>query len=308
MAYKPRIFIGSSSEGLKWANKAKTLLETDFQVSVWDSGVFKPNQNFLDVLLKATLKYDYGLLIGTTDDKVTYKGKEVVAPRDNVLFELGLFFGRLGTSKCGFIIDKDIKIPSDLEGIVQTRFAKNNINSFIKAVEIIRVFFKENSHPEINFLPSSTLASVYYENFLAPLCKHITEKGGFKVDDKAYSDCPIQVIIPERINTDVNLQFEKLKVKFKTRPLSFIYAGRPRNVHIEVHEEDNQVQIIDFPTVISGINHAIAHLIPQEFNFQNADYEGILQREVENFCATLTLLLKRSGFNDMVCLKHEATL
>ena len=108
---KRKLFIGSSTEELALAEKARDLLQSDFDVTiwnekVWDTTVFKINQNFLSDLLKASLQFDFGILIGTNDDKVMFRGKEVMQPRDNVLFELGLFTGRLGTSKCAFLIDK----------------------------------------------------------------------------------------------------------------------------------------------------------------------------------------------------------
>jgi predicted nucleotide-binding protein len=119
---KKRIFIGSSSEELGLANAAKSILERDFEVtiwndSVWDTSVFKINNNFLNDLLRASLQFDFGLLIGTTDDEVKYRGDSVMQPRDNVLFELGLFIGRLGLSKCAFVIDKELKVLSDITGI-----------------------------------------------------------------------------------------------------------------------------------------------------------------------------------------------
>ena len=74
-----KLFIGSSSEEIKLAETVKSLLENDFDVTiwkdnVWDKAVFKINQNFLSDLLKASLQFDFGILIGTNDDKVKYHG------------------------------------------------------------------------------------------------------------------------------------------------------------------------------------------------------------------------------------------
>ena len=129
---RKRIFIGSSSEELKLAELAKQVLEKDFDVTIWndtiwDSAVFKINHNFLNDLLKASLQYDFGLLLGTGDDKVEYRGKLAVAPRDNILFELGLFMGRLGISKCAFVVEKELKLLSDISGITLSSFEKGNI-------------------------------------------------------------------------------------------------------------------------------------------------------------------------------------
>ena len=45
--------------------------------------------------------------------------KSADAPRDNVLFELGLFMGRLGRSRTFVAYNKDagLKLPSDLAGV-----------------------------------------------------------------------------------------------------------------------------------------------------------------------------------------------
>ncbi|MEI9912250.1 MAG: TIR domain-containing protein [Bacteroidota bacterium] len=64
---KKKLFIGSSTEELKLAESAKSILDKDFDVSIWneslwDSSVFKINQNFLSDLLKASLQFDFGIL------------------------------------------------------------------------------------------------------------------------------------------------------------------------------------------------------------------------------------------------------
>src|SRR5690606_14780761 len=221
-----RIFIGSSSEELELANAAKAILERDFEVtiwndSVWDSSIFKINNNFLNDLLRASLQFDFGLLIGTTDDLVEYRGDIVMQPRDNVLFELGLFIGRLGISKCAFIVDKELKILSDISGITLARFEKNDTPSFVSSVSKISVMFRNQIDTDINFFPSSTLASGYFENLLLPTCKYIIEKDGFDYEGTKYKNCKIKVMIPNKLDSDVNLQFAQLKRSYNTQNVSF---------------------------------------------------------------------------------------
>ncbi len=55
---------------------------------------------------------EYFMRFGERLEGVAFRGKKMLQPRDNVLFELGLFTGRLGTSKCAFLIDKEIKLVS----------------------------------------------------------------------------------------------------------------------------------------------------------------------------------------------------
>lgn len=310
---KKKLFIGSSSEELPLAERAKIILDKDFDVTiwnekVWNTSVFKINQNFLADLLKASLQYDFGILLGTNDDKVIFRGKEVLQPRDNVLFELGLFTGRLGTSKCAFLIDKEIKLLSDFNGLTLAHFDKADSGSFERAVNQIRDLFLSSADDEINFFPSATLASVYFENLIVPICRYIIENAGFTVKEINYKKCKVNVIIPDKINDDVNLQFEKLKSSITTENISFKYAGRPRHISIDTQIKNDTLEFIDFPTIITGINHAIANLLPNDFNKLNPDYNSILERELRRFITTLKKLLIRHGFDEMVVVKREAEL
>lgn len=310
---KPKLFIGSSSEELQLARNAKDRLSQDFDVTIWeeravDKAVFRLSQNFFFELLTASLKFDYGLIIGTADDKVVVRGKEVMAPRDNLLFELGLFTGRLGVNNCAFLVDKNIQVLSDLAGISLATFDSNDPGSFDSALEQIRGFYLYNRQPEVNFFPSTTLASVYFENFLRPVCSYILGNGGFTTEEKTYESCIINIIIPEKITTDVNEQFERMKKRLRTRQQSFEYKGRPRNVTIDVRDDMAQLEIVDFPTVIAGINHAIRHLLPDDYNRNSKDYEAILARELKRFCDTILLLCKKEEYDGLICLKKETEL
>jgi len=302
---KKRIFIGSSSEELKLAEAAKKILEPEFEVTiwndtVWETSVFKINNNFLQDLLKASLQFDFGILLGTTDDKVTVRNKEVLQSRDNILFELGLFMGRLGISKCAFVVEKELNILSDIKGISLSRFSKKDSSSFAIAISSIADSFRNQRDSSINFFPSSTLASVYFENLISPTCRYLIENSGFKEDGKKYKNCVIKIIIPERLNSDVNLQFEKLKNGLETKSVSFHYAGRPRFINLETEIKEDKLVFIDFPTILAGINYAIRNLLPNDFNSMSEDYDAILSRELERFVTTLKDLALRDGFDEML--------
>lgn len=313
---KKRIFIGSSSEEIALANTAKAILEFDknFEVTiwneeVWEKAVFRLNNNYLNDLIRATLQFDFGILIGTQDDKVEFRGNEELQPRDNILFELGLFIGRLGLNNCAFLVDKDIKLLSDIKGISLARFERENMDSFTAAINQIRDAFKNHVDSGVNFFPSSTLAAVYYENFVKPTCLHILQNGGICDEDNTkFEDCKIKVIIPERLTSDVNSQFQTLKKSFQTKKLTFDYLGRPRNIDVEIIIDDNKLFVIDFPTVLSGINYAISNLLPYDFNAMSEDYDLILNREFERFIYTLNKLALRDGYNNLIEVVNEKDL
>ncbi len=305
-----KLFIGCSSEELELAEAAKSILEDEFDVTiwnekVWDTSVFKLNSNFLSDLLIASLQFDFGIILGTKDDKVLVRGKEVLQPRDNILFELGLFTGRLGTSRCAFLIDKEIKLLSDFNGLTLAQFDNSNSDSFSNAVKEVKSFFINSSDDEINFFPSVTLASVYFENLISPVCRFIIENSGFNIEDSKYTKVKFNVIIPRTIDGDVNLQFEKLKREFMTEVVTFKYAGRPRSIQMESQIKDGTLEFIDFPTIVTGINHAIANLLPHDFDSQTTNYSLILERELRRFVSTLTKLIVKNGFNDIVSIRYK---
>lgn len=310
---RKRLFIGSSSEELKLAEQAEAILSADFDVTiwnekVWDTAVFKINQNFLSDLLKATLQFDFGVFLGTNDDKVEFRGQVMLQPRDNVLFELGLFTGRLGTYKCAFLVDKEIKLLSDFGGLSLAVFENGNDYSFKTAVEQIKDLFISSSDDEINFFPSATLASVYLENLIVPTCRYLIENNGYELDGIKYKKCKLNIIVPDKINDDVNLQFERLKSTIDTKNVSFKYAGRPRNISIDTQIKEETLVFIDFPTIITGINYAISNLLPNDFNRLSPGYDSILERELRRFITTLKKLLIKHGFDEMVVVKRETDL
>lgn len=311
---RKKLFIGSSSEEIELAKAAKVLLERDFDVSIWneklwDNAVFRLNESFLSDLLKASLKYDFGILIGTQDDKVEIRGTEVMKPRDNVLFELGLFTGRLGMSKCAFLIDKKIDILSDFSGVSLARFSKGDGASFDAAVEQVRRLFLQSSDDDLNFFPSATLAAVYYENFIVPVCRHLIESKGLKSRSVYYRRVRVNVIIPNRINEDVNLQWERMKsTKFVTYDEEFQYNGRARKLLVDATVKGEILELLDCPTILTGINHSIQNLLPREFEKGSTEYDFILERELLRFIYTLKRLLLRGGFDGMVAVKRESDL
>jgi hypothetical protein len=115
---KPRIFIGSSTEHIAVADAAELNLANFADAISWKHA-FKPGHNFLADLLKEAKRCDFALLILTADDVLTSRGIEYRTPRDNILFEMGLFIGELGPDRVFALLDDtiDTKILSDYAGI-----------------------------------------------------------------------------------------------------------------------------------------------------------------------------------------------
>jgi len=120
---KPIIFIGSSTNGLSIATYLRNYLNgRDIIPRLWTNNVFEASRATIEDLMRQVTESDFAILILTPDDVTTSKGKTKSAPRDNVIFELGLFMGGINRERTYFVCPKgkDIKIPTDLLGV--TRF------------------------------------------------------------------------------------------------------------------------------------------------------------------------------------------
>ena len=120
-ALDPSLFIGSSSQGLPVAHALQQELDQVCRPRVWPEGVFEPTETIFGSLLKMTQSSDFAALVFTPDDSVVTRGAEVTVARDNVVFELGLFLGALGSRRVFIIQPRDLNLtlPSDLAGVTR---------------------------------------------------------------------------------------------------------------------------------------------------------------------------------------------
>lgn len=127
MPQDPSLFIGSSSEGLNVAEEIRKNLERTKQVTVtvWNSGVFTLGDIVPDKLRQTAAKYDFAVIVFSPDDIVISRGTKETAPRDNVVFELGLFAGTLGRERTFAVVHEgdEPKLPSDFKGVTYATYS-----------------------------------------------------------------------------------------------------------------------------------------------------------------------------------------
>jgi hypothetical protein len=124
-----RVFVASSSEQIKTANAVATALgrHKELEVHPWDEGVFDFSSAYIESLENELERADFAVVVLTADDASNVRDETVNLPRDNVIFELGLFTGRLGRDRCFFFVDgdSDTKIASDLSGVKLVKFYRD---------------------------------------------------------------------------------------------------------------------------------------------------------------------------------------
>lgn len=121
---RPAVFIGSSSEGKDIAHALQVGLDDEAEVEVWSQGVFGLGETTLESLVLALDRFDFAVLVVTPDDVAIKRGESAPVPRDNVIFELGLFIGGLGRERTFIMSDRTqtLQLPSDLAGVTRATF------------------------------------------------------------------------------------------------------------------------------------------------------------------------------------------
>jgi hypoxanthine phosphoribosyltransferase len=144
----------SSKEALKFAEEIQDKLyeikqidsngtrinEDKYYCRVWEEDIFEHGKNALENLLaiKGSGDYDYIIIILSPDDDLTCRGIEYKSPRDNVVFELGLCIGLFGMERTIIINHPDIKMPTDINGIMTFRIPEKKeyaARNIVKMIE-----------------------------------------------------------------------------------------------------------------------------------------------------------------------------
>ena len=120
---KPRIFLGSSGKQAKLLKAIERGLSEVADVEPWTT-TFNPGRSTLERLVELSQEVDFAAFVFAQDDWTTANSTESgePSPRDNVVFEAGLFGGALGIRRTFILHAHGSKLPSDLLGLTAVRY------------------------------------------------------------------------------------------------------------------------------------------------------------------------------------------
>jgi len=185
---RPRVFVASSTENLGVASAVKKALEPDAEVTVWDQGVSRPADFILEAIYRQLDSSDFGVFVLMPDDRTYSRGKAAATPRDNVVFELGLFMGALGRQRSFILCPKElnkvkVKLPIDVLGLVSARFSTDgNTDAEVKAAcqsirRTIRQLGRRPGHaalPPSQGTPDNALLTSLVNGALETVCRAVS--------------------------------------------------------------------------------------------------------------------------------------
>jgi Predicted nucleotide-binding protein containing TIR-like domain len=121
---KPHIFLGSSGQQAKLLESLTRGLEQVADVEPWTT-TFNPGTSTLERLVELTREVDFAAFVFAQDDWTSHgDAPGEASPRDNVVFEAGLFGGVLGMRRTFILHAGGAKLPSDLLGLTCVRYAE----------------------------------------------------------------------------------------------------------------------------------------------------------------------------------------
>lgn len=135
---KPKVFIGSSSEALPVVRIVENALSETCDVFAWDTNPVKPSQYLFEGLLEISESVDFAIFVLSPDDELHYRDNQYYAPRDNVIFESGIFMSKVGRERVFLLSagEKNLKFPTDIAPIqrVSYRDTEQSLSSAVKSI------------------------------------------------------------------------------------------------------------------------------------------------------------------------------
>lgn len=289
---KRKLFIGSSKEGLYFAKQIKDVITNEcgdwLDCEVWDKGeIFNLNKSTLNNLVKASRRFDYGVLIATNDDLALIRLKGRTIPRDNVIFEMGLFLGSLGLTRAFLLSQNKCKLPSDYNGITTVKLPQKK-GSSINIKSLLKQLNETKDTYSLKTIPSTALGVGYFDNFILPFCKKSNTKNG-----------KLNIIIPNQID-EINALITKYETDHPSNSVS-IYGDGLRPVAKQL--VSNNQFFWDIPTTLTTLLKMINIVSPNEEVGLSAEKKDWIEYEIRNFKGTLEVLV-----NDNLTCKDKVVI
>jgi hypothetical protein len=329
--FRPRIFIGSSKEGQPIAERVQTELSAIGDCELWTTHFDFGNSAYEDLVKKLSL-FDYGVLVATADDVTISREVEKPSPRDNVIFEFGMFVGRLGRQRAFLLAESGIKILSDLNGITLPFFPSSKqrglFSSFKSSAQAVARqkdeiskrcrAIRDHIHSRQNifdfgFLPSTSLAFGYYNNFVLKAVTNLLDSKMLKLangsgftkekgatpslsgvtDGIRFNDVLLTILIPDNLAANM---FDQVRARCSKDNLQSvkIEAGgyRPFDFYVQAKKSTTGVlHLIDIPLTLNALNESIKAYVGKSY-IGMSDAEQLLERrEINGFTKVLDYLI-----------------
>jgi len=241
---KPRIFLGSSAQQEKLLQALARGLQDIADVDAWTT-VFNPGVSALNRLVELTREVDFAAFIFAQDDWTT-KGASPeaapgeAAPRDNVVFEAGLFGGALGIRRTFILHANGAKLPTDLLGLTTIRYDSDTTPAIVRQInqKLRKAIAAEGRRGQVEGLwwqLSLTMRSDDEPSAVSLLRVSRDRDGGLNVNGRAWQE-----------DGALSARYWSEAAKERTDPASIFYywkGERPRHPNAPQLEGTGEIRV-----------------------------------------------------------------
>ena len=317
---KSVLFIGSSSEGLPFARAIRDELSKEVEVKMWDEA-FLPGDLFLDRIRTFPYQSDFAILVLTPDDLVESRKTRAASPRDNVLFELGVFMSALGREKT-FVVctSKKLKLPSDLAGLTvafvderENRSLPSRVRGPCNQICTALKEAKRKSSPGL--LPSTTLAVGYFRDFVDKVCSLLSDRNTvLKVGERRQSlnvwkeQCLFVVVVPDSFRYIGVEEMRELRSRYPhIEDVTLSSSFRDFPMYALARPDGNVVELFDIPSTLATSAAVIDYVFGRKIGGDELR-DLLRQRELVNFRVTLERLVENKIYRERVAIRDMSYL
>lgn len=254
-----RVFIGSSSEANELSIALAALMDksADLDVHHWSTAI-NPGDTTIEGLEAELLNSDFAVLVATADDITTKRAHPSRTPRDNVIFEFGLFVGALGRRRAFLLVPDDFEIglPSDLHGLSYETWSKKRhaeprtavlgaSASLTRRMLEIGALFRPTDSQIVRLVSRSELGGTvkgfadrledaqYTVDISGNDCKTVVEAGSVAIEKALVRGVSVRIICADPMSPSVPEMLSKMDPRFPT-PESFIRSME--SVHYQLED------------------------------------------------------------------------
>jgi Predicted nucleotide-binding protein containing TIR-like domain len=238
---KPRVFLGSSGQQTKLLNAITRGLEDVADVEPW-TNTFNPGRSTLDRLVELSREVDFAAFVFAQDDWTTTVASESgeASPRDNVVFEAGLFGGALGIRRTFILHANGSKLPSDLLGLTAVRYDPATSAAEVRAInqKLRKAIESEGRRGAIEGLwwqLSLTERSEFEPSAVSLLTISRDRDGGLSVNGRAWQE-----------DGTLSARYWSEAAKERRDPAGILYFAkgeRPRHPNVPQFEATGEIKL-----------------------------------------------------------------
>ncbi len=289
---KPSMFICSSTPGLSIANAIQENLNGDFETEIWNQGAFTLGKDLTSSIKDVCKRFDFGIIVLTPDGLISQDNSTSLIPRDNVLFELGLFVGLLGQERT-FIVHENVnnlRLPDYILGISCGRFTQPKNENFAAAMgpvcQQIRRAANKRLHPKGHLIDKALMiVSHGLTSCLDPDVRKLRafifiKEGNQLICTHYWSPYPVSEVVGEltfEINSETQKQVAVVKAAVKKRVCAFSVEVLPENIAGVSGEIDHELSFIVAAPILSPEGKVWGTV---DFDASSRETEEILRRPI----------------------------